>query len=223
VKKRIVLIAYLFLLIIPNARCQEINALKQGITIGYDFSGLIVNIFQPTQTSGEVSITAGAFRRLYYTVEAGLVNINDREKDFNYYSKGQYVRAGFDYNFYKRKTPDENNMVFLGLRYGFATMNHSANNIIIEDDKWGNYTLPSIPDSKVNAQWLEIAAGIRVEIIRNISMGWSGRLHYLTYLESTANKPFVIPGFGSGYSKITLGFNYSVYYSIPLRNYEKKH
>jgi Domain of unknown function (DUF6048) len=221
VKKKIVILFYLMALIVPETICQEMGPLKQGISIGYDFSGLIVNIFQPTQTSGEVSVTAGAFKKLYYTVEAGILTIYDRETDFNYFSNGQYIRAGFDYNFYKRKTPDENNMVFLGLRYGLATMHHSADNITIEDAYWGNYSPKPIPDSKVNAQWIEIAAGIRVELIKNFSMGWSGRVHFLTHLASGPNKPFMIPGFGSGYSTITLGFNYSIYYTIPLRKYKK--
>jgi hypothetical protein len=223
VKKKIVILFYLMALIVPETICQETGALKQGISIGYDFSGLIINIFQPTQTSGEVSITAGAFNKLYYTVEAGILSIYDRDTDFNYFSNGQYIRAGFDYNFYKRKTPDENNMVFLGLRYGIATMHHRAENITIEDNIWGNITHLSIPDSKVNAQWIEIAAGIRVELIKNFSMGWSGRVHFLTQLMSGPNKPFMIPGFGSGYSSITLGFNYSIYYTIPLRKYQAKH
>ena len=208
-------------LLIPGAICQEMGALKQGISIGYDFSGLITNLFQPSQTSGGLSLTAGAFKKLYYTVEVGLQKINDRETDFNYFSNGQYIKGGFDYNFYKRKRPEENNMVFLGLRYGIASLKHSANNITIEDKYWGNYTPQPIPESKVNAQWIELVGGIRVELIRNFSMGWSGRVHFLTYLKRE-HKPFMIPGYGSGYSSITIGFNYSIYYTIPLRKYPKE-
>lgn len=208
-------------LTLSNTTCQEKNALKQGISIGYDFSGLIVKILEPSQISGEVSITAGAFKKFYFTAEAGLLKINDKETNFNYNSNGQYLKGGFDYNFYKRKTPDENNMVFLGLRYGIASLHHSANNITITDKKWENYDITAIPETKVNAQWIELAGGIRVEIFTNFSMGWSGRLHFLTRLKSI-NKPFIIPGYGSGYSSTTLGFNYSMYYTIPLRKYPKK-
>ncbi len=206
-----------------DASCQEMNAQKQGISIGYDFSGLFVKIFQPYQTTGEVSINAGAFKKFYYTVEAGLLKINDKETNFNYYADGKYIRAGFDYNFYKRKTPDENNMIFIGLRYGLSSLNHSADSITIVSEKWGNYKIDSIPNAKVSAQWIEIAAGIRVEIVRNFSMGWSGRLRFRTHTTGDEKvQPFIIPGFGSGYSNITLGFNYSLYYTIPLRKYQKK-
>jgi hypothetical protein len=216
-------IIFLFLLttVFFGANCQDMGALKQGISIGYDFSGLIIKLFQPTQTSGELSLTAGAFKKLYYTVEAGLQKINDKETNFNYLSNGQYIKGGFDYNFYKRKRPEENNMVFLGVRYGLASMNHSANNITIESVKWGNYTMESVPETKVKAQWIELVGGIRVELIRNFSMGWSGRVHFLTSLKSV-NKPFMIPGFGSGYSSTTIGFNYSIYYTFPIRKYPRE-
>jgi hypothetical protein len=51
-------------------------------------------------------------------------------------------------------------------------------------------------------------------------MGWSGRIHFLTGMKKV-NKPFIIPGFGNGYSTATIGFNYSIYYTIPFRKYPK--
>jgi hypothetical protein len=218
VKKIVGIFTIITGLSVPCIESQEMNAFRQGISLGYDFSGLITRIFQPSQFGSEISLTAGSFKRFYYTVEAGLHKITDHDTLFNYFSNGQYARIGFDYNFYKKKKPDENNMVFLGLRLGMASLNHSANNIIIKDSKWGNYSAPAVPETNVMAQWVEIAAGIRVEILKNLSMGWSGRLRFLLHLKGN-EKPFIIPGFGSGYTNTTLGFNYSIYYTFPLRKY----
>ena len=220
--KKKLIIGFWIVTLAHASECQEMHPFKQGITFGYDFSGLLIKIFQPARTGGEVSLTAGAFKKMYYTVEAGILNINSKDStnNYNYYSNGKYIRVGFDYNFYKRKTADENNMVFLGLRYGFSSLNYSADNIIIKDELWGDYGPTNVPNTKYQAQWVEFAAGIRVEIIKNFSMGWSGRLHYLIYTKGNEKiKPSVIPGFGNAYSTITLGFNYSFYYTIPLRKY----
>jgi hypothetical protein len=221
VKNKVAIIIFLTAAIIIDTRCQEMNAFKQGVSFGYDFSGLISKIFRSSQTSGEASVTVGSLKKFYYTVEAGMLKMNRMDSDFNYYSNGQHIKFGFDYNMYKKKKPDENNMVFVGLRYGIASLKHSVDNIIIMDRKWGNYTLPSIAETKATAQWIELVGGIRVELLRNFSMGWSGRLHILTNLNSTI-KPILISGYGNGSSSMTFGFNYSMYYTIPLRKYSKE-
>lgn len=197
-------------------RSQDIKSSKSGISFGFDFSGLIYKTIQPYQNNYEGSITAGAFKKFYFTLEAGYLSMNENKKDeFNYSGKGDYFRIGFDYNIYKKKFPTDNNEIIFGLRYGNSWMTHSANSITIVDDQWGNYST-NYPNTKVNAQWIEAAGGLRVEILKNFSMGWTLRFRRLISSSGMENiKPFLIPGFGDGAGFTSFGFNYSIYYMIP--------
>jgi len=216
--KNFKIIYIMFLVICPVlGKSQELKPSKSGISLGFDFSGLIYRIIQPYQNNYEGSITAGAFKKIYVTSEAGYLSMNENKKDeFNYSAKGNYFRIGFDYNFYKKKFASDNNVIFFGLRYGNSWMSHSADSITIVDNKWGNLIKQELPNTKVNAQWIEAVGGIRVEIFKNFSIGWSVRFRRLFNSSGMENiKPFLIPGYGNGAGFTSLGFNYSIYYLFP--------
>ncbi len=211
----------IFLILSLNLTGQEKNPQKPGLSLGFDVYGLVNKIFEPSVTENELSLTAGGFKRFYFITEAGVLNMSDKTDYFHYYSNGQFARFGFDYNFYKRKYVGENSIIFIGFRYGIASLNHNANDINIDDAVWGNYHYPKdVPSTKVNAQWIEITGGMRIEVFKNFSMGWSIRLRKLNSLTTKKGmediKPFIIPGFGDGNSSTAFGFNYSLFYTIPL-------
>jgi hypothetical protein len=65
--------------------------------------------------------------------------------------------------------------------------------------------------------WVELAAGIRAELVSNVFMGWS--LRYRILLNPGMDPlvaPQLVPGFGSGGSNRSFGISYSLSYKIPL-------
>lgn len=189
----------------------------KGPRFGFDLSRLTLYYFEPERTAYEFSLDYEIKRNYYPVVEFGLQEVDLEESNYNYQSEGYYLRIGMDYNFQKNYSVDQYEMVFFGFRYGFSGQRHSADNIIIENDYWGDYFAESVPVSKFYGHWLELAGGIRAELFRNVFIGWSFRGRLMLYKsKKPAMEPYYVPGFGKGSKRVALGFNYSIYYKIPL-------
>jgi hypothetical protein len=66
------------------------------------------------------------------------------------------------------------------------------------------------------AHFLELTPGIRAELFRNLSIGWTIRLRVLVYSGSGSNfKSIGIPGYGNGSKSFSPGINYYMIWSIP--------
>ena len=69
---------------------------------------------------------------------------------------------------------------------------------------------------KGTMHWLEINLGIRANIWKSLSMGWSVRLKYrLAASTGVHGDPWLVPGFGT-YNSSTIGINYSIIYKLPF-------
>jgi hypothetical protein len=216
-------ILIILMMIQALAKGQELKIESRDLNIGVELVGPINGFIQPSRTTYEISAKAGGFHKFYLASEAGILKINEQKTHaYNYNSTGQYLRLGVDYNMFKRNLPNENNLIFIGLRYGMAFMNHSADHIIITDIKWGDFQAPDIPETKVKAGWVEVTGGIKARIFSHFSVGWSFSLRkLLTSNGMNKIKPFLIPGYGEGSSNTSLGFSYTIYYDIPLRGLKR--
>ena len=189
----------------------------KGPRFGFDLSRLTLYYFELQRKAFEFSLDYEIKRNYYPVVEFGLQEIKMEEPTYNYQSDGYYLRLGMDYNFQKNLSIDQYEMVFFGFRYGFSSQDHSADNIIIENDYWGDYYAESVPQSTFYGHWLELAGGIRAELFRNVFVGWSvrGRL-LLVKSKNSAMEAYYIPGYGKSSKRVHLGFNYSIYFKIPM-------
>jgi len=188
-----------------------------GLRLGFDVSRLSLYYFQPERKALEVSSDMEVIKNLYPTIELGWNNIKLKQDSlFNCYSNGYYVRLGVDHNFLKPENKNGREMFIGGIRYGYSFFSDYAQNIIIKDSYWGDFN-GGIPKSSLSAQWLELVVGFRTELFKNLFLGWTlrGRL-LLAKSKDDETGPYWIPGFGKGNTKTGIGFNYSIFYSIPL-------
>jgi hypothetical protein len=189
----------------------------KGLRLGMDISRFSLYYFDPSRVEYEFSGDFEIRRDLYLTGEYGFQTVDLKKGNFNYLSDGDYFRIGVDRNFLKSENPYDYEMALLGIRYGFSKFNHSASDIITPENYWGKVTDYSVPESLYTAHWIEIVAGIRTELFRNFFMGWSIRSRILIAHTRDPNMdPYNIPGYGNGSKKGTVGFNFSVYYMIPV-------
>ena len=199
----------------------EIERTK-GLRIGYDLSRFTLYYFEPERTAYEISLDFELKRNFYPVVEFGWQNIDMEDSTFNYLSDGYYFRIGMDFNLQKNQRADQYEMVFFGMRYGFSKQTHSAENIVITDSYWGDFAAEAVPESAFYGHWIELVGGIRAELFKNFFVGWSVRARILVAKsKNTAMEAYHIPGFGKTENRLGIGFNYSVYYKIPL--YKKKY
>jgi hypothetical protein len=213
------------LLLITYDLCSQSQRIK-GLRLGVDLSRFSLYYFAPEREAYEFSGDFEVARDLYVVGEYGSEKISLEKPTFNYKSDGNYFRLGVDWNFLESENPNDYEMVYGGIRFGYASLYHSADNIIISDPYWGSVASASTSEINYNAQWVEILTGIRAELFRNFFIGWSvrGRIR-LTHSSDDILKPYIIPGYGNGIKKATIGFNFSIFYRIPLYkktvNYKK--
>jgi len=189
----------------------------KGLRLGVDISRFSLYYFDPARVAYEFSADYEVKRDLYLTCEYGKQTVNLGKDIYKYHSDGNYIRIGVDRNFIKSEKPDEYEMAFIGIRYGYAKLNHLAGNIVTPEQYWGKTSGYFIPASNYTAHWAEITAGIRAELFNNFFIGWSLRARLLLAHTKDQNMdPYNIPGYGSGSKKAVIGFNFSVYYRIPF-------
>lgn len=196
----------------------KITVLKdQGLSLGVDLSPIIMRFFQDENTGIAFVGRYGFKHKWWANAEVGYQNTKYSNNNFSYKSNGTFLKIGLDYDLFQSEDFPVNDNIFVGVRYGYAWQMHEADNFVIVDSYWGDYS-GSVSNSAVNSHIFEAVFGIRCEVIRNIYMGWSFRGRLL--VASTHNEklePYAVPGFGKcGDTKAAIGFTYTIEYQIPF-------
>lgn len=188
-----------------------------GLRFGFDISRIAVPFLEDGRVEYDGSIDLRINKDLYPVIEVGWGNFETEKINFKYRSTGYSLRAGIDKNYLKKDNADEMGMFFVGVRYGLSFFKHESPFLKISDPYWGDY-YGAIPIKNLHAHWLEFTTGIRVEIIKNIYLGWSlrGRL-LLNKYDDTNMSPYYIPGYGKVSGNTNMGFRYSIFYQLPLK------
>lgn len=149
-------------------------------------------------------------------------NAEDSLRNVSYRNTGTYWRIGFDYNVLHQIFTDRKNALLLGLRYGRADFAHQAVYTVISKP-WGFEGTPASPaftetlNERAGYRWLEMTAGLRVAVLRELYLGYTFRVKFAGAANNTDRLlPNEIPGFGTVRANMKLSFNYHIYYRIPL-------
>ena len=155
-------------------------------------------------------------------MEFGLGMADYMPKDESYrYKSGMapYFKIGLNYNFLYNSTPDYS--VYLGLRYGISSFSYRIEDVTAVNGYWDESTTLSVPSQHATAGYFEFLFGLRVQIWRNISLGWELRVHKLLHQGTHLyGDPWYIPGFGTDGSLFSGAF--SVSYTLPFQRTSKK-
>ena len=188
---------------------------KKNLRIGFDLSKPVGLFFRKDRQELEFSADYHWKSRFYLAAELGYQHANINHPGYyTYNSSGEYLRAGFDYSIFRLEQKNDDNIVYLGLRLASANIRYKANNINIPDAYFGN-TTASLPASGAEAYWLEFIFGIKVDIAKNLAIGWTLRIASgINDLTKRDTYPVLIPGFGNSSSTQNFTYNYSIYYSF---------
>lgn len=196
-----------------------------GITIQADVASVASSLFSNGET---YSYEAGAqvdLRHKYYpVVELGFAGANKTSNnDIIFKTNGLFGRVGFDINILKPKKDEKptSNLFLVGLRVGMTNFKYNLSNVTITDDYWGGtYPVDYSNLKPITKVWYEIVAGIRVQVVKNIFMGWTIRNKNMLSQDVAGNAaPWYVPGFGTNTGS-NWGFNYTIGYKfqLPLKN-----
>jgi hypothetical protein len=198
---------------------------RYGLRVGIDVFRLSRALYDKDYKGIEVVADYRLTKKYFLAAELGNENKTTDDDRLNFTTKGSYLKVGFDYNAYENWL-DMENVISIGLRYGFSTFSQDLNSFKIYNQNPYFGEKPSYPSTEsysgLSASWIEVVAGIKAKVFNNVFMGFSLRLNQLV----TNKKPdnfdnLYIPGFNKTYDgNFGVGFNYTVSYLLPI--YKKK-
>jgi hypothetical protein len=190
--------------------------LLHEVIVGLNFWDGAMRVFGQKYGLADVWGEVSLHNRYFPYFAFGMGNCNDTPAGKNYTFKtptAPYFKIGASYNFLYNSNPDYK--LQMGLRYGFTTYKWNLEDVTVDEGYWGDPSHFSLMNQKHTAGYLEVTLGLKVQIIKQFSLGW--HIVYHSILHETTNpngQPMYIPGYGKRSSAIT--GNFSLIYTIPL-------
>ncbi|UGS20323.1 DUF6048 family protein [Flavobacterium cyclinae] len=199
---------------------------RYGLRLGADLHKIARSFYEEDYRGFEIVGDYRLTKRFYLAGELGNEDKTIDDDRLNFTTKGTYFKVGFDYNSFENWL-DMENMIYIGMRYGVSSFNHTLNSYKIYDptNYYGeNIVISGEKFSGLNASWLEVVGGIKAELFNNLYLGFSVRLNYLVSNKRPEGfDNLFIPGYNRTYDgKFGAGFNYTLSYFIPIYKKNKK-
>lgn len=190
--------------------------LLHEVVMGFNFWDPAMRVFGQKYGLGDVWAELSLHNRYFPFFSVGVGNCNDTPAGKNYTFKtpvSPYFKIGASYNFLYNSNPDYK--LQMGLRYGFTSYKWSLENVTVDEGYWNEPSHFTLADQKHTAGYVEVTLGVKVQIIKQFSLGWN--LIYHSILHETTNpngEPMYIPGYGKRAGAFSGSF--SVIYTLPL-------
>ncbi len=216
----------------PDSVQQEKKFVGKGFTpsalrLGLSLNNIVETVLEDQSTYYGFQIDVPV-RQFMFSVDYGRMDIsrNNQQteqpsRNFTYSSQGSFFRAGVDVNLLKDKATDSNDafgdIIFFGLKYARSRLDDQLSFQTAGDSIYEATPLQQSND-KLRAWWLEMNAGVKVEIFKNIFLGYTLRYKFFRrFSDKTSLTPYEVPGFGKGEQENAFGYDYYIFYRIPFR------
>ncbi len=194
-------------------REQTVPITEPGFRIGINISRPLIQIIEPSRFSVETVFDYNIGQELFAVAEAGYALRDLDEPTYHLQESGLFFRLGTDRSLYNYS----NDVIAIGARLGFSAYDRSAPFVYVEQDYWGEYS-GYLSEESFFRQWAEVVLVLKTEIFNNIFLGWNLRGKVLLFDKKDRHmEERYIPGFGVGTTNSTLGFDFYIYYRIPVR------
>ncbi|MEN9908886.1 MAG: hypothetical protein RLZZ540_2035 [Bacteroidota bacterium] len=194
---------------------------RYGVRVGVDLFKLSRSVYDKDYKGLELVGDYRWDKKHYIAAEVGNENKTTDDERLNFTTKGSYLKVGFDYNGYENWL-DMENIISIGLRYGFSTFSQELNSYKIYNSNPYFEEVPPIASGQkfngLTASWIEVVAGMKAKVFNNVFLGFSLRFNRLISNKQPGNfENLYIPGFNRTYNgDFGVGFNYSVTYFVPI-------
>lgn len=186
------------------------------IRAAVDIIGPGIYLTDKNNLSLEGYISYDRNEKMSYVIEAGYLNYKYSQYNYDYLSKGVFTRIGVDFNLLKPESSLGKYWAGIGLRYGLSVFNSGTPSFQYEN-YWG--TVTSSIDSKTRTgHFIEVAPGVRTELFKNFSMGWTIRLKLLISGGGGKDlRPIYFPGYGNGGNRTASSISYFLTWNIRYK------
>jgi hypothetical protein len=200
-----------------SVRAQDSIKVPLNIRAGFDIYGPSNYYFNRDNLTLEGFIAFDRDSKKTYVLEAGYQDFHYSQYNYDYASKGTFIRGGVDLNIIKPFQAEGKYYAGVGLRYGISLYSFEIP-FFDRDNYWGT-TTGSIAGSNHLAHFIEVNPGLRTEIFKNVSIGWNVRLRLMIRNGTGRDmKPVLVPGFGNGTKSFSPGINYYIIINFPYKS-----
>ncbi|MEI6048562.1 MAG: DUF6048 family protein [Bacteroidota bacterium] len=195
---------------------QDTILVPLKIKAGLEVSGPALYFSEKKILNAEGFISADINEKVAVVLNAGYLNYKYSQYNYEYLNKGAFIRAGVDFNLLKPEKSQGKYWAGVGLRYGLSIFNSEVPSFK-QENYWGT-TTSSIAKKTYLSHFLEVSPGVRAEVFRNFSMGWTISLRRLLHTGTGKDlRPIYFPGFGNGGKSFSTGFNYFIVWNITYK------
>ena len=196
-----------------------------ALRFGFDPLKIVLSQTDKNYSGFEVIGDLNFFENLFLSIEFGREDKTKQSEKINFTTTGSYIKLGADYNMYKN-WKGMNNHIYIGIRFANSIHKQRVNSFFLRnsDFLWGNKLITSGTGiglrENLNASWIEFVTGIKVQVLKNIYMGFNVRFNRLFNDKKPLNfDNLYIPGFNKKTDEniFGAGFNYTISYSIPIK------
>lgn len=199
-----------------RVNAQDTIPIMLKIKVGLEVSGPAIYYTDKNilNAEGYVSVDLNEKRSAFLAL--GYLNYKYSQYNYDYLNKGVFMKIGMDFNLLKADKSQGKYFAGIGLRYGISRFN-SETPYFEQTNYWGK-TSSSLSKKAYWGHFLEVAPGVRAEIFKNFSIGWTISIRALVYTNTGKNlKPVYFPGYGDGAKSITSGMSYYIVWNIPYK------
>lgn len=186
----------------------------QDMNLGIEFGGGLKRLFSDNWSTS-ANIDLNIRNKVLPTLEVGRAHLEETgETGIGYSTTGTFVKFGLNKPLVYSVSGRD--VFYVGLHYGFSSFDYDLTNLSFSGGYWGQPTVTSFLGEHSTASWLDAVAGVRVQVMGPISVGWS--IHYRSVLRvsnGSNSVPPYIPGYGQNVKPFA-GIDAHLYYRLPF-------
>jgi hypothetical protein len=199
-----------------QVHAQDTVLIPLKIKVGFEVIGPVNYLTNKNNLSTEAFFSVDMNEKRSVVIEAGYLNYKYSQYNYDYFSNGVFMRSGVDFNLLKPEVSTGKYYGGIGLRYGISRFT-SETPSFKHENYWGTAT-SSIPSRTSWGHFVEVSPGVRAEVFKNFSMGWTVSLRMLLYTGAGKDlRPIYFPGFGNSGKTFSTGINYFISWNIPYK------
>ena len=199
-----------------QVRAQDTIPIPLKIRIGLEVSGPVIYYLDKNILNAEGYISVDLDEKKSLMIAAGYLDYKYSQYNYTYMNSGVFIRTGIDFNLLKPDKALGKYWAGIGLRYGLSRFNSEVPSYE-KENYWGTAT-SSIAKQTDWGHFVEVSPGVRAEIFKNFSIGWSVSLRMLLHTSTGKDlKPIYFPGYGNGTKTLSTGLSYFIVWNISYK------
>jgi hypothetical protein len=199
-----------------NGNAQDTIQIPLKIKAGIEVSGPVIHYLDKNILNSEAFVGIDLNEKITAVLAGGYQNYSYTQFNYSYHTKGTFVRTGLDFNLLKPDKSKGKYWAGIGLRYGLSVFT-SETPSFQQENYWG-LTTSSIAQETRWAHFVEVSPGVRTEIFRNFTMGWTISLRMMVYNGAGKDiRSIYVPGFGNAANSVSAGIGYFFVWNIPYK------